>query len=48
VARPREIFLDEQSIIAEGGPGFAFRAFDGRIEILGMLDNAHPLAAAAC
>ena len=47
VARPFDVLLDEQGVVAEGAFRFALRAFDGLREPLRAALDAHALAAAA-
>src|SRR5579863_8672620 len=47
VARTREIFLDEDSAIAERRGCFVRSGFQSGLELRGLRDYAHPASAAA-
>ena len=47
MARLVDVFFDQHAVVAEGGLGLAPRARQRLREIVGMLDLAHALAAAA-
>jgi hypothetical protein len=46
VPRPRQVALDQEALVAEGGACLAPRALDRLLQILPALDDAHPLAPA--